>query len=123
MTLAPKISVRFQGPFFTADPSKTIRSNINAMLESIASEVEADVRDHFPIATGAGSAGVWGRVQDSRTQPGMVRAVISQQHIYPWPGGSPKQYRGGRLERKLGMFKRAAKRVRVARADLAKGIA
>lgn len=119
--LEPKITVRFEGPFFgTPDPGRTVRQNIRSMIAAIVKEGEADVQDHYPTLTGRGRAGVRGRVLTD------LKGVISETFIYPWAGNSAGNYRGGKTEAKYHMFRRTASRIRSFRAvigaDLTRGL-
>ena len=146
----PRLHVDLTGPFFEArDPGLTIRENLGRMLEGIAAEGEAAIRETFPVGgsddphAGAGRKGVIGRVQSLTGRRWALHAVISAQYTYPWPrtgrGGShlrsgrrlvantgEAQYRGGKLERRLHMFGNAAKALNaskaVAGANLTKGL-
>jgi len=124
--MARPTTIDLSGPFFTRDPRRTFRSNARAMLEAMAREGEQDVKVQFPVYTGAGQAGVRGRVAALSGRPWAVTMVVSQQHVYPWPGGGPKQYRGGRLEARKHMFRTTAGRLRRAKAinmaELVKGL-
>lgn len=127
MVLRAKESVELAGPFFEKDPAKTIRANIRDMLEQLARRMEQDVRDHSPTGpTGNFREGITGRVASLSGRPWFMSAVVSQQHVYPWPGGGRAEYRGGKLERKYHMFRRTASRVRsmreVLNAELTKGL-
>lgn len=140
--LDAKLTVHLDGPFFTRNPAKTVRGNIRDMLEALAREGEADVRDHSPTGpTGAFRAGIQGRVESVTGKRWYLHAVISQTHVYPWgqhvgttirsgrkqvANRGEAQYRGGKLERKLHMFRNTASRLRSMRsvigADLARGL-
>lgn len=139
--LDPKVTIAFEGPFFTKDPTQTIRGNIRAMLEALAEQGQQDVQDHSPVLTGAFKAGVVGRVASMSGKRWQLHAVVSQQHIYPWgarrsatvrsgrkivANSEHAQYRGGKLERRYGMFRRTASRIRSMKAlisaDLSKGL-
>lgn len=135
------LTVRLSGPFFEHDPRKTVRQNIRAMLEAVALEAQEDVRSNFPVLTGAGRAGVVGRVASLKGKHWELHATISQQHVYPWArrsgatirsgrnvvaNSANAAYRGGKLERKLHMFSHAATSIRRAKAvinaDLTAGL-
>jgi hypothetical protein len=114
-----RLTVDLSGPFFQRDPKKTVRQNIRRMLEGLASEGEQMVQAQFGghIDTGEGVSGVRGRVSSLNGRPWALTAVISQTHVYDWPGSSG-QYRGGKLERKVGMFRKTASAMRSSRAVL-----
>ena len=38
--MAQLLTVRFEGPFFTRDPGKTLRGNVRDMMEALAVEAE-----------------------------------------------------------------------------------
>lgn len=113
-----KLSIDLSGPLFTRDPKKTVRQNIRRMLEGLAQEGERTVQSQFPVYTGAGRAGVRGRVASLGGKPWHLNAVVSQTHVYDWPNGGSAQYRGGKLERRIGMFRRTASAMRRSRAVL-----
>lgn len=121
-------TIELSGPFFTKDVKKTFQANVRAMLEAMAEEGQTDVQSQFTghIDTGEGVSGVKGRVHGLSGKPWEQTMVISQQHIYPWAHGGSKQYRGGRLEAKVHMFRRTATRLRKSRAvnvaELTKGL-
>lgn len=121
-------TISLSGPFFERDPAKTLSENIQTMLEAVAEEGERDVKAQAAshIYTGAFQAGVEGRVRSIAGKHWLRTAVVSQTHVYRWPNGGPKQYRGGKLEARYGMFKRTATRLRssaaVNRAELTKGM-
>lgn len=125
-TLALKTTIRFEGGFFEKDPAATVRQNIRSMLAALVKEGAEDVRDHYPVETGAGRAGVVGRVASQTGKPWFLHGVISETHPYHWAGGGAKRYLGGKSEAKYHMFRRTASRVRAMRAvisaDLAKGL-
>jgi len=117
------------GPFFRSDPVRTFRQNIRTMMDAVAREGESDVRAQLAphSRTGATVAGVIGRTASLGGKRWAVSAVVSQTHVYPWPGGGQKQYRGGKLEAKTHAFRKTASRIRSTRAvnvaELLKGIA
>lgn len=117
--------VDFEGPFFRKDPAKTIRANTRALLIDVAEEGERAVQALSKARTGAFRRGVRGRAESQRGRPWSYTAVISATHVYPWPGGGPKRYRGGKLEQRDHMFRTVARRLRssarVLRANLTKG--
>ena len=118
MSVRPKVTIDLSGPFFERDPGRTVRGNIREMLEGLAEEGERIVTSLWPVLTGAGRAGTRGRAESLAGKPWFLHAVVSATHIYPWPGGGPKQYRGGRVEAKVGMFRRTATAIRSSRAML-----
>lgn len=118
--------IEFSGPFFTKDPVLTFRENARKMLEGMAAEGEAAVRAASPYDTGAFRGGVVGRTKSLSGRKWAMTAVISQQHVYRWPNAGSKEYRGGKLEARLHMFRRVTSALRrsraVAVADLTKGM-
>lgn len=120
--------ISLSGPFFQKDPAKTLEQNIQAMLEAVAREGEQDVTAQAAghQRTGAFYAGIEGRVRSIRGRHWLATAVVSQSHVYPWPGGGSRQYRGGKLEARYHMFRRTASRLRRSRAvnqaELTKGM-
>lgn len=112
------MTIDVSGPFFTRDPAKTMQANIHRMLEGIAAEGERAIQSVYPLHTGAGRAGVVGRAQSLSGKQWLETAVISQTHVYPWPGGGPKEYRGGKTEAKRHMFRNTASALRRSRAVL-----
>lgn len=123
---AVQTKVTATGPFFRGDPSKTYLGNVRRMLEEIAEEGEGLVKAQYPVLTWAGQSGVVGRVKSLSGRKWYQTAVISEQHVYPWPGGGAKQYRGGKTEARQHMFADATRSLRSSRAvraaNLAKGI-
>jgi hypothetical protein len=122
----PKLQVDLSGPLFSRDVKKTVRNNIRRMLEGLAEEGERLARSAWPVLTGAGRDHTEGRVRSLTGKPWFLTAVISAQHVYPWPNGGAKQYRGGKAEQRVGMFRRTASALRSARpvmtANLTKGL-
>lgn len=122
----PLLSIDLSGPLFAREPGQTIHHNIRRMLEGIAEEGEETVKAAYPVVTGRGRAGVRGRVESLTGKQWALTAVISQTFVYPWPGGGPKQYRGGKTERRHGMFRRTAQALRASRevlgANLTEGL-
>jgi hypothetical protein len=124
----PVTSIDLTGPFFEKDPALTLRQNIRAMLAAMAAEGEADVRAQAEpkSLTGAFAAGVKGRVDSLTGKPWHLTAIVSQTHVYRWPKGGPKGYRGGKHEKRHGFFKRTGQRLRRSRAvntaELVKGL-
>jgi hypothetical protein len=112
----PKLQVDLSGPLFSRDVKKTVRQNIRRMLEGLAEEGERLARSAWPVLTGAGRDHTEGRVRSLTGKPWFLTAVISAQHVYPWPNGGAKQYRGGKAERRVGMFRRTATAIRRSRA-------
>jgi hypothetical protein len=118
--------VDLSGPFFEPDADKRLGQNIRAMLQAVADEGEATVRDRSPRKSGAFAAGVMGRVASEKGRPWMLTAVISQTHIYPWRnkgqrgfvGRSEAEYRGGKAEARYRMFRAVTYQLRASRAVL-----
>ena len=117
------------GPFFTHDPAKTFRQNIDALLEAIGAEGEADVKAQSEPhrLTGAFVEGVLGRTH--RLDGGAFKnpeVVVSQTHIYPWKNGGARKYRGGKFEAQYHVFRRTRGRLRgvnkLNSAELLKGL-
>lgn len=107
------------GPFFAHDPQATFQENLATMLEAIAREGESDVRAQVaPYSkTHTFESGVIGRTHRLDGAPFKTpQAVVSEQHVYPWKHhkSAPEaaQYRGGRFERKHGVFGRTFRRIR-----------
>lgn len=145
-----RTTISFDGPFFTVrDPALTVRQNIGKMLDAVAEQGQEAVRSVFPVGSdgdahsGAGQAGVIGRVESMTGKRWALHAVISAQFTYPWPrtgrGGThirsgrrmvgnsgSAQYRGGKLERKLHMFGNVNRSLQssraVASANLSQGL-
>ena len=119
MSVRPKVEIGLSGPFFERDPGKTVRGNIRQMLEGLAEEGEQAAKSLWPRgSTGRGRAGTRGRAESLAGKPWFLHAVVSATHIYPWPHGGPKQYRGGKVEAKVGMFRRTATAIRGSRQTL-----
>ena len=111
------------GPFFEHDPQATFQRNLELMLEGIAREGESDVRAQVaPYSkTRTFESGVIGRTHRLDGVPFKTpQAVVSEQHVYPWKhhesAPDAAQYRGGRFERKHGVFGRTFRRVSSMRA-------
>lgn len=115
----PKLTVDLSGPLFVGDPTKTFRQNVRRMLQGVADEGAETVRAAWPKRTGAGAAGTVGRAQSLAGKTWALTAVVSAQHVYDWPHGGDKQYRGGKVEKRVGMFRRTASALRSSRAVLA----
>lgn len=124
--MQPDLKVTMTGPFFERDPAATFLHNVGKMMEAVAEEGQEGIRPKYPVYTGAGQAGVIGRVKALNGKPWLATAVISEQHVYPWPGGGPKRYRGGKAEASHHMFRdetRALNSSRAVRyANLTEGI-
>ena len=116
--VAPKVTVNLSGPFFQRDPGKTLYANIGRMLEGLAEEGERLVKSRYPVFTGAGQRGVVGRTRSLTGKRWAVSAVVSQTHVYPWTNGGSKQYRGGKTEARVHMFRDTARALRQSRAVL-----
>lgn len=115
----PKLEVDLSGPFFRGDPSKKYLENLQRMLEGIAEEGERTIKSVYPVGpTGDGKAGVVGRVKSLTGKRWLASAVVSQTHVYPWPNGGQKQYRGGKTEARHHMFRDTARSLRSSRAVL-----
>jgi hypothetical protein len=121
-------TIDLTGPFFQYDPVKRYAANVIDMLEAFAEEGESDVRAQASpySASGAFVEGVRGRVRSLGGKQWKATAVISETHVYPWPGGASKQYRGGKHEAKHGFFRKTKSRLNrsraVNRAELTKGL-
>jgi hypothetical protein len=102
----PSVTIDLSGPLFERDPKQLIRANIRRMLQGLAEQGEKAVQSLYPVHTGAGRAGVKGRVASLTGKPWFLSAVVSQTHVYPWPNGGQKKYRGGKTEAKHHMFRR-----------------
>ena len=122
-------TIDLSGPFFQYDPRKRLGENIRTMLGAVAEEGEQDVQAQVAAAGYAGGnfyEGVVGRVRSVGGRLWLRTAVISQTHVYPWPGGGSKRYRGGKLEARRGFFRKTKTRLNRSRAinqaELAKGM-
>lgn len=121
-------TIDLSGPFFQSDPRKRLGQNIEAMLEAIAAEGEADVKAQAAAHrdTGRFYEGIKGRVVSLSGKHWRRTAVVSQTNVYPWPNGGQKQYRGGKLEARHGFFRKTKNRLNrsraVNRAELTKGM-
>ena len=121
-------TISFSGPFFEHDPRLTFRANARKMLAALAREGESDVQAQIPTGkTGKTKRGVKGRTASTKGKPWAMTGVVSQTYVYPWPHGGARQYRGGRLEAKLHMFRKTTNRLRKSRkinaVELMRGIA
>lgn len=121
-----KTHVDLSGPFFRRDPALTMRGNVRRMMAAVAAEGEKAVKANYPVLTGAGRRGVVGRVASLSGKPWLATAVISQTHVYRWPSGGPKQYRGGKTEARHHMWRNAYRDLNrsraVLRANLTEGL-
>jgi hypothetical protein len=126
--LARATTIVLSGPFFEKDPAKTLSQNVQTMLEAVAQEGESDVKAQAAghQRTGAFYNGIEGRVRSVSGKHWLRTAVVSETHVYPWPNGGAKQYRGGKLEAHYHMFRTTASRLRRSRAvnqaELTKGM-
>lgn len=124
--MSTQTHVELSGPFFQRDPAETLRGNIRKMMAGIAEEGEKAVKANYPVRTGAGRRGVVGRVASVTGKPWMASAVVSQTHVYRWPNGGAKQYRGGKSEARHHMFRSAYRDLNrsraVLRANLTEGL-
>ena len=151
-----KTTMDLTGPFFETDPTKTLEENARRMLAAMAAEGQADVRAQIRphnrqtrmVDAGYMEEGVFGRVNKLDSSPfAKPSMVVSAQRIYPWGGHASigphigglsadstmvggfrggAQYRGGKLEKSIHMFRRTAGRMRRSRklnaAELLKGL-
>lgn len=126
MAVEAIVHVELSGPFFQRDPGKTFSENVRRMMAGVAEEGEQAIKSNYPVLTGFGRAGVVGRVDSLSGKQWYATAVISQTRAYPWPGGGPKQYRGGKSEARHHMFRAAYHDLQhsraVLQADLAAGL-
>jgi hypothetical protein len=122
----PKLQVDLTGPLFTRDVKKTVRQNIRRMLQGLVEEGERLAQSIWPVLTGAGRDNTEGRVRSLTGKPWFLTGVVSARHVYPWPNGGAKQYRGGKSEQRVGMFRRTATAMRRSRtvisANLVEGL-
>jgi hypothetical protein len=122
----PALTIDLSGPLFTRDPGKTVRQNMRRAIEGLVEEGEHTVQSLWPVRTGRGRAGSRGRVTSLSGKPWFLTGVVSATYVYPWPGGGSKQYRGGKVEAKHGMFRKTAAAMRRSRkviaADLTRGL-
>lgn len=124
MSSAPKITISLSGPLFQKDLRVTLRQNMRRMLQGMADEGEAAIVALYPVGSagdphpGLGRSGVVGRVASLSGKPWALTAVISEQHVYPWLNGGQKEYRGGKTEARVHMFRRTASALRHSRAVL-----
>lgn len=121
-------TIDLSGPFFESDPRKRLGENIRTMLDALAAEGEADVKAQAAShqRTGSFVKGVQGRTRARSGKRWYLTAVVSQTHVYAWPNGGPKQYRGGELEARYGFFRKTKARLNRSRAvnaaELTKGM-
>lgn len=119
--------IDLSGPFFQPDADKRFRENVRGMLGALAEEGDRVVTARAPRKTGALASGIVGRTQAVSGRRWALTAVVSATHVYPWAnkgargysGRSEADYRGGKAERKYGMFRSATYQMRQARAVLA----
>lgn len=121
-----KVTLDLSGPFFKVDPKKAFRANARSMFEGLAQEGEQEVRALWPVLTGAGRDGTIGRTSSMTGRQWTLSMVVSEQHAYPWPNAGSKEYRGGKVEARVHMFRRVTAGIRRAKAiltaDLTKGM-
>lgn len=129
-----KVQIDMSGPFFQARIDQTLRENMRRALEGLAEEGEAAVQSIFPAKTGRGRAGVRGRVKSLSGKQWYLTAVVSATYVYPWAnkgargfsGRSEAEYRGGKLEARVHMFRKTASAMRrsakILRANLVEGL-
>ena len=114
----PLLSVELKGPFFTKDPGKTFRANAREAMLRIVEAGADDIRSSAPVLTGDWRAGIVARARSLRGRPWALTAVVSQTHVEPWPNAGPKEYRGGKVERKYRLFRKAARVMRSRRREV-----
>jgi hypothetical protein len=126
-TVTTKISL--EGPIFTHDPKKTIRTNIHAMLEEVAESGAHNVQAQLTPGHGWDATGrdavhlrdyVIGRVESLSGRPWALHAVVSAVTLQ-------RQLRAhsyiGRVERRYRMFARAYRAISSSRPRLADELA
>lgn len=115
-----RLKVDTTGPLFQKDPTLTLGQNIQRMMEGLAEQGENLAKSAYPVFTGAGREGIVGRVESLGGKRWAKTAVVSQQNVYPWPGGGSRQYRGGKVGAPI--FRRVTSSIRVVKADLTAGL-
>jgi hypothetical protein len=112
------LKVDLTGPLFTRDVRKTVGQNIRRMLDGLADEGDRIVTGATPVLTGSMAHGIR-RTRVRMPKDGLYTVTIYASHVYPWPNGGSKEYRGGKAERRYGMFRRAKNALNRSRAVLA----
>ena len=105
--------IEVSGGFFERDPSLTFKKNVEKLMSQLADHGERVVKVNYPIGpTGEGRKGVVGRNKALSGHQWRSTMVVSETHVYRWPNGGPKQYRGGKTEARRHMFRRGKNDVR-----------
>jgi hypothetical protein len=125
-----RITIDVSGPLFQRDVRQTIRQNARTMLLALAEEgagpIQAELRAHASSRPTHAYEGVKAELNAIDGQRWLVTSAIHQYHTYPWPGGGSKVYKGGKLEARIGIFRRVANAMRRSRkilaANLTKGL-
>ncbi len=132
-------SIDLGGPFFRNDPGKTFRQNVQALMEDIATEGEADVKAQLRqgessraplryVQPDRVAAHVVGRTQSLRGRQWQLNAVISVNNTgLTARQGISLMAAASELERRSHVFRRTSTRLRKVNklnaAELLKGIA
>lgn len=130
-------TISFDGPFFTADPGKTFRQNVRALMDAIAAEGERDVvaqlragePRRLPVSHDVGRVAdyVRGRTTSLAGKRWAVTAVVSlNNHGLSQVQGTALMAAGSLLEARLGAFRKTKNRIGRGRkanmAELLRGI-
>lgn len=128
-TGAKRVDLRasLEGPFFAADPSKTVRGNIRDMMDALSAEMEKDVKAQISAAAGQmpGWSGwslehVVGRTASYSGKRWMVTAVVSENtNGMDAKTAIRTKAAGASIERRFHPFGRTSRAVRASRAVLA----
>jgi hypothetical protein len=127
-----RVTVDLSGPFFSRDPSLTVKGNIRRMMAGLAEEGEQALRDDIrglplPRATGWTRDHAVGRVRSNTGKSWMATAVISANTAGMGRNDAIRtKAAAASVERRFHPFRRTASAIRRSRkilgANLTKGI-
>ena len=120
--------ISFSGPFFSKDPRKTVRSNIRDMLDGVADAMEQDVKGQIqgrsmPHSIGWTLDHIRGRTESLSGKRWALSAVVSADS-----SGMDRRMAirtkaaAASIERRWHPFRRTSRALRLAKADLARGL-
>lgn len=105
------------GPLFQPDRTKTVEENTRRLIQGLVEQGESMVKAGWTNSV-HGREGVTGRAYSLAGKPWKFVGTITPSYVYPWPSGSPKQYRGGKNKVRRRAFGAALARIRAARYEL-----
>lgn len=110
--------VELSGPFFRADPKKTWRQNVRAMMRAIAEEGERSVRNAVTFERGPEpyhiADDITGRVESLGGKPWALNAVVSIPNARRGHVFSPY---ARKLDRRTKFFSRGVRAIRKQRRE------